>query len=135
MRRAAAPARPGQPYQDASPTNVADAYDALKTYLMLGDKTRAEPSHLNDQMTRYWRGWLESNRGAMPREQMIRSAERLMTFYLGAGRRPGMAAADTETRPARHRARKPAPRGARHAGARARLRRHQGARIDPLSHR
>ena len=80
---AAAPVKPGQPYQDASPTNVADAYAALKSYLMLGDKTRAEPSHLNDQMTRYWRGWLESNRGTMPREQMIRSAERLMTFYLG----------------------------------------------------
>ena len=79
----AAPAKPGQPYQDASPTNVADAYAALKTYLMLGDKTRAEPSHLNDQMTRYWRSWLESNRGTMPREQMIRSAERMMTFYLG----------------------------------------------------
>ena len=75
-------ARPGQPYQDASPASVADAYAALKAYLMLGDKTRAEPSHLNDQLTRYWRGWLEANRGAMPREQMIRSAERLMTFYL-----------------------------------------------------
>jgi type VI secretion system protein ImpL len=79
---APAVARPGQPYQDASPTNVADAYNALKTYLMLGDKSRAEPGHLNDQMTRYWRGWLEANRGAMPREQMIRSAERMMTFYL-----------------------------------------------------
>jgi type VI secretion system protein ImpL len=75
-------AKPGQPYQDVSPTNVADAYNALKTYLMLGDKTRAEPGHLNDQLTRYWRGWLEANRGAMPREQMIRSAERLMTFHL-----------------------------------------------------
>ncbi|HEU4843523.1 MAG TPA: type VI secretion system membrane subunit TssM [Burkholderiaceae bacterium] len=71
-----------QPYLDASPTNVEDAYNALKTYLMLADKSHAEPSHLNDQLTRYWRGWLESNRGAMPREQMIRSAERLMTFYL-----------------------------------------------------
>ncbi|MFL6676142.1 MAG: ImcF-related family protein, partial [Massilia sp.] len=79
---APAAARPGQPYQDVSPTNVADAYNALKTYLMLGDKTRAEPGHLNDQLTRYWRGWLEANRGAMPREQMIRSAERLMTFHL-----------------------------------------------------
>jgi type VI secretion system protein ImpL len=71
-----------QPYLDASPTNVEDAYNALKTYLMLTDKSHAEPSHLNDQLTRYWRGWLEGNRGAMPREQMIRSAERLMTFYL-----------------------------------------------------
>ena len=69
-------------YQAASPTNVEDAYNALKTYLMLADKTHAESSHLNDQMTRFWRGWLEDNRGAMPREQMIRSAERLLTFYL-----------------------------------------------------
>jgi len=81
---AAAPTavKPGQPYQDASPTNVADAYNALKTYLMLGDKRHAEPGHLNDQLTRYWRTWLEANRGAMPREQMIRSAERLLSFHL-----------------------------------------------------
>ncbi|MES2117602.1 MAG: type VI secretion system membrane subunit TssM, partial [Pseudomonadota bacterium] len=46
-----------QPYLDASPTNVEDAYNALKTYLMLADKSHAEPSHLNDQLTRYWRGW------------------------------------------------------------------------------
>ena len=83
QQAAAAPApRLGQPYQDASPTNVGDAYNALKTYLMLGEKAHAEPGHLNDQLTRYWRGWLEANRGSMPREQMIRSAERLMTFHL-----------------------------------------------------
>jgi type VI secretion system protein ImpL len=70
------------PYQEASALSVDDAYNALKTYLMLADKSHAEPGHLNDQLTRYWRGWLESNRGAMPREQLIRSAERLMTFYL-----------------------------------------------------
>jgi type VI secretion system protein ImpL len=75
-------AKPGQPYQDVSPTNVADAYNALKTYLMLGDKSRAEPGHLNDQLTRYWRVWLQANRGAMPEERMIRSAERLLTFSL-----------------------------------------------------
>jgi type VI secretion system protein ImpL len=79
---AAAAAKPGQPYQDVSATNVGDAYNALKTYLMLADKTHAEPGHLNDQLTRYWRVWLEANRGAMPREQMIRSAERQLTFVL-----------------------------------------------------
>ena len=79
---AAPAARAGQAYQEASAASVADAYAALKTYLMLGDKSHAEPSHLNDQMTRYWRGWLEANRGAMAREQMIRSAERMMTFHL-----------------------------------------------------
>ncbi|MDY7579039.1 type VI secretion system membrane subunit TssM [Herbaspirillum sp. RTI4] len=76
------PTQSQQPYTDASPSNVEDAYNALKTYLMLADKTRAESGHLNDQITRFWRAWLESNRGNMPREQMIRSAERLMTFYL-----------------------------------------------------
>ena len=66
----------------ATPASITDSYNALKTYLMLGDKTRAEQGHLNDQLTRYWRGWLDVNRGAMPREQMIRSAERLLTFHL-----------------------------------------------------
>jgi type VI secretion system protein ImpL len=78
---AAQPHGSGQ-YQSVSATSVADAYNALKTYLMLGDKSHAEPGHLNDQLTRYWRTWLDANRGAMPREQMIRSAERLLTFHL-----------------------------------------------------
>ncbi|KQW87559.1 type VI secretion protein VasK [Massilia sp. Root418] len=77
----AAPAAARQ-YADANPLNVEDAYNALKTYLMLADTSRAETGHLNDQLTRYWRGWLDTNRGAMPREQMIRSAERLLTYYL-----------------------------------------------------
>ena len=81
-------ARPGQPYLDASPTSAADGYNALKTYLMLSDKSQAEASHLNDQLTRYWRGWLQANRGAMPREQMIRSAERLMSFYVAQVKDP-----------------------------------------------
>ncbi|MGZ5182136.1 MAG: ImcF-related family protein, partial [Ramlibacter sp.] len=80
--QAAPGARPGQLYQEVSATNVGDAYNALKTYLMLADKSHAEPGHLNDQLTRYWRVWLQANRGAMPKEQMIRSAERLMTFHL-----------------------------------------------------
>jgi type VI secretion system protein ImpL len=69
-------------FKDASPTSSEDAYNALKTYLMLSDKSHAEAGHLNDQLTRYWRGWLDANRGAMPREQMIRSAERTISFYL-----------------------------------------------------
>jgi type VI secretion system protein ImpL len=75
-------AKAGQDYQGVSATNVGDAYNALKTYLMLADKSHAEPGHLNDQLTRFWRGWLDANRGAMPKEQMIRSAERLLTFVL-----------------------------------------------------
>ncbi len=76
----AAPA--SQQFKDSSPTSSEDAYNALKTYLMLADPARAEGAHLNDQLTRFWRNWLDANRGAMPREEMIRSAERIITFYL-----------------------------------------------------
>ena len=71
-----------QQFKDSSPTSSEDAYNALKTYLMLADPARAEPGHLNDQLTRFWRGWLDANRGTMPREQMIRGAERIISFYL-----------------------------------------------------
>jgi type VI secretion system protein ImpL len=65
-----------------------DSYNALKTYLMLADKSHAETGHLGDQLTRHWRVWLESNRGAMPREQMLRSAEQLIGFYLSQVKDP-----------------------------------------------
>lgn len=63
-------------------TNAEDANNALKTYLMLSDKSRAEPGHLNDQLARFWRTWLETNRGDMSRDDMISSAEKMMSFYL-----------------------------------------------------
>jgi type VI secretion system protein ImpL len=69
-------------FTEASPQSVEDAYNALKSYLMLGDRSRMEAGHLTDQLTRFWRGWLEANRGAMPRERMIRSAERMIGFTL-----------------------------------------------------
>lgn len=70
------------PYKNASPNDAQDAYNALKTYLMLADKSKAEPGHLSDQLTRFWRSWLEANRGSMTRDQMISSAERMISFYL-----------------------------------------------------
>lgn len=69
-------------YTNASSTNVTEAYNALKAYLMLGDRSRLESGHMSDQLTRFWRGWLEANRGTMPREQLIQSAERIMSFAL-----------------------------------------------------
>ncbi|WP_022974751.1 ImcF-related family protein, partial [Xanthomonas maliensis] len=38
--------------------------------------------HLAQQLTMFWRGWLDSNRGQMTREDMARAAEKLMTFYV-----------------------------------------------------
>lgn len=69
-------------YVAASPTDVSDAYNALKAYIMLGDRVRMENAHLGDQITRFWRTWLEANRGAMPREQMLRSAGSILSFAL-----------------------------------------------------
>lgn len=69
-------------YKDAMPSDVEDGYNALKTYLMLSSRDHVDVGHLSDQMTRFWRGWLEANRGLMTREQMIRSAGKILTFYL-----------------------------------------------------
>jgi type VI secretion system protein ImpL len=82
-------------YSAASATNVSDAYNALKTYIMLGDKSRMETGHLGDQLTRFWRGWLEANRGSMPREQLIRSAERILSFALTQVSTPDFPATQT----------------------------------------
>ena len=79
--QAAKPPRSKQ-YKDATPSDVEDGYNALKTYLMLSSHDHVDVGHLSDQMTRFWRGWLEANRGTMTREQMIRSAGKVLTFYL-----------------------------------------------------
>lgn len=69
-------------YQEAKSGNVEDGYNALKTYLMLSNHEHIDVGHLSDQITRFWRSWLEANRGTLPREQMIRSAGKILTFYL-----------------------------------------------------
>lgn len=71
-----------KPYKDATPSDVEDGYNALKTYLMLSSREHIDVGHLSDQITRFWRGWLEANRGTMTREQMIRSAGRILSFHL-----------------------------------------------------
>ena len=76
-------------YQEASPTDADDAYSALKAYLMLGDPARVEQAHLAHQLTRFWRGWLDANRGQMSREDAARAAERLMAFHVARAGEPG----------------------------------------------
>lgn len=75
-------------YREPSATDAEDAYNALKTYLMLGDRSRVEASHLDDQLTRFWRNWLEANRGSMPREDLLRAAGRLMSTYVALAADP-----------------------------------------------
>lgn len=75
-------------YVDASVEDAGDAYNALKTYLMMADRDKLEPVHLAEQVTRFWRGWLDANRGSMPRERMIASAERMISFTSAQVRDP-----------------------------------------------
>lgn len=75
-------------YREAVPNDIEDAYGALKTYLMLGDRKRVEAAHLNDQLARHWRIWLENNRGNAPREQVVRHAEKLIAFYIAQADQP-----------------------------------------------
>ncbi|HZX27126.1 MAG TPA: ImcF-related family protein, partial [Telluria sp.] len=67
---------------ELTPASAGESYNALKAYLMLGDVGHLDPGHLGDQLTRYWRGWLEANRGDMRHEQLVAGAERLLTFFL-----------------------------------------------------
>lgn len=84
-------------YQNASPTNTSDAYNALKTYLMLGNPEHVEASHLSQQLTLFWRNWLDANRGQMSREEMVRSAEKLLTFYVAQANTPSWPRVEIKT--------------------------------------
>ena len=67
---------------EPSDQNSQDAYNALKTYLMLSNPQYMDSSHLSDQMTRFWRTWLEQNRGEMPRGEMIQKAEQILSYAI-----------------------------------------------------
>ena len=76
------PAEQAGQYKESSPANMDDAYNALKTYIMLSSHEHLDSGHLNDQITRFWRTWIDNNRGTMSREQAIRQAESVLTFFL-----------------------------------------------------
>lgn len=62
--------------------SLEDSYNALKTYLMLHERGRMDVAHLSDQIPRYWRAWLEANKGNAPMEEINRLAERVVAFYV-----------------------------------------------------
>ncbi|MBK1685889.1 type VI secretion system membrane subunit TssM [Rubrivivax gelatinosus] len=57
-------------------------YDTLKTYLMLGEPGRREAAHLNEQIARHWRGWLEARRGTLAADELLRRARTVAAFAL-----------------------------------------------------
>jgi type VI secretion system protein ImpL len=81
---------PAGHYKDLSAADPDDAYNALKTYLMLANRDRFDPGHLGDQITRFWRGWLETNRGNASSDDISRNAEKLIRFYLSQAAEPDL---------------------------------------------
>lgn len=71
-----------QQYLEPSETNPQDAYNALKAYLMLSNPQYMDSSHLGDQLTRFWRPWLDLNREQMPRGEMIQKAEQILSYSI-----------------------------------------------------
>ena len=67
---------------ELSDQNPQDAYNALKTYLMLSNRQYLDSSHLSDQLTRFWRTWLEQNRSEMPRGEMLQKAEQILSYAI-----------------------------------------------------
>lgn len=71
-----------QQYLEPSDTNPQDAYNALKAYLMMSNPQYMDASHLSDQVTRFWRSWLDANKGQMPRADMIQEAEQILSYAM-----------------------------------------------------
>ncbi len=69
---------------------IEEAYNTLKTYLMLHAPERIEATHLTDQMPRHWRAWLEANRGDYPLPEISRMAERTVAFYVSQAKEPDL---------------------------------------------
>jgi type VI secretion system protein ImpL len=58
------------------------AYNALKTYLMLHARDRMDAPHLANQLPRYWQTWLEAHRQGDSQAEVSRIAGRIIAFYL-----------------------------------------------------
>ena len=71
-----------QQYLEPSDSNPQDAYNALKAYLMMSNPQYMDSGHLSDQVTRFWRSWLDANRGQMPRGEMIQKAEQILSYTM-----------------------------------------------------
>ena len=69
-------------YLEPSETNPQDAYNALKAYLMMSNPQFMDSSHLSDQVTRFWRSWLDTNRGQMLRGEMVQKAEQILSYSM-----------------------------------------------------
>ncbi|KUM03188.1 type VI secretion system membrane subunit TssM [Chromobacterium subtsugae] len=79
-----------------NPQQLDVGYNALKTYLMLHEQRRMEEAQLADQLPRYWRPWLESQRGEYPVNEVMGQAEKLVAFYVSQIKEPDLPLIDND---------------------------------------
>ncbi len=63
-------------------SELEQAYNALKTYLMLHSRDRMDAPHLANQLPRHWQAWLEAHRQGDSQAEVSRIAGRIIAFYL-----------------------------------------------------
>ncbi len=85
-----------QQYLEPSDSNPQDAYNALKAYLMMSNPEYMDSSHLSDQVSRFWRSWLDTNRGQMPRGEMIQDAEKILSYAMTLANQDGFPILETD---------------------------------------
>ncbi|MBC9230493.1 type VI secretion system membrane subunit TssM [bacterium SPL81] len=85
-----------QQYLEPSDANPQDAYNALKAYLMMSNHEYMDTSHLSDQVSRFWRSWLDANRGQMPRGEMIQDAEKILSYAMTLANQDGFPVLETD---------------------------------------
>lgn len=85
-----------QQYLEPSDSNPQDAYNALKAYLMMSNHEYMDTSHLSDQVSRFWRSWLDANRGQMPRGEMIQDAEKILSYAMTLANQEGFPVLETD---------------------------------------
>ncbi|WP_436872652.1 type VI secretion system membrane subunit TssM [Acinetobacter haemolyticus] len=85
-----------QQYLEPSDSNPQDAYNALKAYLMMSNPEYMDSSHLSDQVSRFWRSWLDANRGQMPRGEMIQDAEKILSYAMTLANQSGFPVLETD---------------------------------------
>ncbi|WP_139852569.1 type VI secretion system membrane subunit TssM [Acinetobacter pullicarnis] len=81
-------AQPDTPFLTPSDLSPQDAYNALKAYLMMSNAQYREGGHLADQVTRFWRSWLEANRGQHNLTEMNQKAEQVLSYSMSLATDP-----------------------------------------------
>ena len=73
-----------------------DVYNAFKTYLMLGDRKRLEPTHITDQVPTYWKPYLKDATEEAIDPEVLGMARRIVAFFGAQTRDPGFPLIQTD---------------------------------------